>query len=73
MTPLAVEIMLECYCCVEPGANIPDRIWNSSAGKRERQRLVDLDLIHDDTLRATKLGLAFVEKICATPIPVDGP
>ena len=73
MTPLAIEIMIECYRCPKPGANIPAQIWNSAAAQSERKNLVALDLIDSDNLRATKLGMAWVEKICATPIPVDGP
>ena len=73
MTPLAVNIMIECYCTSTPGANIPTAIWSSNAAQRERARLVNLGLIYKSTHRATKLGMAWVEAICATPIPTDGP
>lgn len=69
MTPLAIELMIECYRCAEPGANIPPNIWNSPAAKEERANLVRLGLIRADDLRATLLGEAYIGALMTTPVP----
>jgi hypothetical protein len=69
MTPLAIELMIECYRCPEPGANIPPNIWHSPAAKEERANLVRLGLIRADDLRATLLGEAYIGALMTTPVP----
>jgi hypothetical protein len=69
MTPLAIEIMIECYRCALPGANIPPNIWSSPAAKEERENLIRLGLIRSDDLRATMLGEAYIGALMATPVP----
>jgi hypothetical protein len=65
MTPLGIQIMLQCYCSAEPWANMPPRIWNSPAADATRVVLVTLGLIDAETLRATAKGKAYVDALCA--------
>lgn len=69
MTPLAIELMIECYVCAKPGANIPPRIWNSWPAAQERVNLISLGLVDAETLRATKRGEAYIGALMATPVP----
>ena len=71
MTPLAIELMIECYICTLPGANIPSRIWNSTAANDERANLIRLGLIQADSLRATTLGEAYIGALMTTPVPAE--
>jgi hypothetical protein len=69
MTPLAIEIMIECYRCTEPGANIPERIWNSEAATEARIDLIERGLIHEADHRATMLGEAYIGALMSVPVP----
>lgn len=68
LTPLTIEIMLQCYCSPNPTANISERIWNSPAAKETREWLLSERLI-DLEDRATDRGRAWVDFICSTPLP----
>jgi len=68
--PITISIMLACY--VSP-LNIGHHAlgeWNSPAGIKSRRWLQDNGLIDEDH-RATEKGKAWVNHICATPLPVS--
>lgn len=70
VSPLVIEIMIECATCSEPGSNIPDRMWNSEGAAHARDELRENGLI-DDANAATERGRAWVDFICKTPLPVQ--
>jgi len=68
-SPLKIEIMFECYCAsAEPGRNMLPNIWASEAATRVRNELKAEGLIDED-MQATERGKAWVDFICATPLP----
>jgi hypothetical protein len=69
VAPIAVNFMLACYVTPIPAEHLGHAVWNSGAGLETRKWLQDNGLINEDN-RATKRGEAWVEYICATPLPV---
>jgi hypothetical protein len=69
ITPLAIEIMIECYRCSEPGSNIPANRWNSPAARDTRDGLVRLGLIEAGNFKATMRGEAYIGALMTTPVP----
>jgi hypothetical protein len=70
VSPLAINIMLACYVYPDPAKEV-GQTWFSHAGSEIRAWLIENDLIQDgDMFRATERGKAWVEFICATPVPV---
>ncbi len=64
MSPLEIQIMLNCYCSHSPWDNVLPRIWNSSASRRAQSKLVDDGLL-DEHLRPTRIGELYVEALMA--------
>ena len=64
MSPLAIQMMLHCYCSREPWRNVPPIIWNSDASREARAVLVR-DGMLDVELRPTEDGSIYVERLCA--------
>lgn len=67
VSPLCIKIMLACYVTPEPAGYFGEG-WHSAAGTECREWLKENDLITED-LQATERGKAWVEFICATPLP----
>lgn len=67
VSPLCIKLMFACYVTPEPaiyfGAD-----WNSPAASECRRWLQENGLI-TDKYEATERGKAWVEFICATPLP----
>lgn len=75
MTPLQLTMMLHYYAIAEPYSANDWQHANSRAVNEQRQILINDDLIEADEtsgsgFRATDRGIAFVEALCATPLPV---
>lgn len=68
VSPLTIELMLQCYCSNNPAANIGERRWNSEAAREARAWLLAEGLVNADE-RPTDRGKAWVHFICATPLP----
>jgi hypothetical protein len=68
VSPFAVSLMLTCYWSPEP---VTERAqdWSTEAGVEINAWLVAQGLIDPKTWRATERGKAWVEFICATPLP----
>lgn len=71
VSPLAVQIMIECHCSAEPGINFQRDVWLSHAGERVREWLVAEGLIEPCKFRATPRGSAWVKFLCQTPLPMQ--
>lgn len=65
MSPLMINILLECFCSGAPGDNVQPRIWNSEAARDARAELVRKGLIDPDTLKTTPAGNQLVDRLCA--------
>ena len=64
MSPLSIEVMLQCYCSPEPWRNAVPAIWNSPAAQQSRDYLQGCGLI-DGELQVTSAGRAFVVALCS--------
>lgn len=69
MTPLDIQILLECHCCIHPGTNMIDKIWHSEAAITCRSWLMHENLI-DKNSRTTERGKALVAALCNLQLPV---
>lgn len=67
--PITISIMLACYALVQPQDGMLGE-WNSPAGIASRRWLQENGLIDEDH-RVTEKGKAWVNHICATPLPVS--
>lgn len=65
MSPLEINILLECYASGAPGANISERIWRSEATNDALRRFMQRGLITPVTLKTTPKGDELVAKLCA--------
>ena len=70
LAPITIEYMLVCCYSPVPAEQIGEHRWNSIAGRQTRRWLARHGLI-DEQQKATPLGHAWLERICATPIPDD--
>lgn len=75
MTPLQIRMMLHYYAIAEPYAADDPRHGHSAAVFEQRQSLVDASLIETDEhsgsgYKATDRGVAYVEALCALPLPI---
>lgn len=75
MTPLQLTMMLHHYAIAEPYAKGDPDHANSRAVREQRQLLINDELIEPDEMsgsgfRATDRGRAYVEALCAMPLPV---
>lgn len=66
-SPLTVRIMLACYYSTKPQEEVGLVVWSSDAGQRALGWLEGEGLIEDG--RSTSRGDAWVDLICATPLP----
>lgn len=71
VSPLAVQIMIECHLSADPGINFHRDVWLSHAAERVRERLVAEGLIEPCKFTATARGSAWVNFICQTPLPMQ--
>ncbi len=69
-SPLKIQIMLACYVSPNPQSIVVWSTWGSPAAKDIRNQLFDDGLI-DEHERPTPRGNAWVEFLCATPLPVQ--
>jgi hypothetical protein len=69
VSPFAVSLMLTCYWSPEPVTERAQE-WSTEAGVEITAWLAAQGLIDPKTYRATERGKAWVEFICATPLPV---
>lgn len=75
MTPLQIVMMLHYYAIAEPYAYRDPCHANSEAVRKQRDRLVSFELIEPDPnsrsgYRATERGVAYVEALERTPLPI---
>ena len=63
MSPLKIMILMECYCCPRPGANVLPAIWNSPAARQARSEFVSRGLVSPDDFSVTLEGEALVERL----------
>ncbi len=68
VSPLAIRIMLACYYAANPVDDVTHRTWNSEAGTKIRDWLRENELVDED-YTVTERGKAWVNYICATPLP----
>jgi hypothetical protein len=66
--PLAIIFMLVCHAYADPGYQLGQAHWNSPSGQKWRTWLMAHDLIDMDH-KSTERGKAWVDFICATPLP----
>jgi hypothetical protein len=70
-SPLKIQIMLACHLSSALEQWLPSQILSSPAGLAATHELFDEGLI-DEFQMPTDKGRAWVEFICATPLPVRG-
>jgi hypothetical protein len=75
MTPLQIRMMLHYYAISAPYAVDNPQHADSLAVREQRQRLINDELIEPDEtsgsgFRATDRGDAYVEALCAMPLPI---
>jgi hypothetical protein len=66
-TPLVIRMMLACYYSADPASEC-GATWDSTEGQSARGYLFNNRLI-DETSKATERGEAWVNMVCATPLP----
>ena len=64
-----INFMIACAATRDPQSFVGEPVWNSNAGFEVRGWLKDNGLVNDDYV-ATDKGLAWVEFIRATPLPI---
>lgn len=69
VSPLTIKLMFACYCSPDPATWFGDA-WGSPAAITARNWLVLEGLVAENHV-ATDRGTAWVEFICATPIPIQ--
>ena len=67
---IVIDILIECYVCPTPGSNVFPSIWNSTAAREVRHFLALNGMIDPATNRTTPAGNKWMQRICATPMPV---
>jgi len=70
VSPLTVWFMFACYYSKDPVAEVGATVWASFVGHDVRRWLFDNGLV-DCRWQATDKGIAWVSKICATPLPIQ--
>lgn len=70
LAPIHITFMMACHCSPQPEQELGSDHWNSTAGRETRQWLLDEALIDSDN-RSTSRGVAWIEVICQTPLPVQ--
>lgn len=70
VTPIAITFMFACYYAADPESYLGTAHWNSEAGRGTRLWLFREQLIGPDN-KATSRGIAWVNYICHTPLPVE--
>jgi hypothetical protein len=71
LAPITIIYMLACYTSPKPEEEVGGpSVWNSEAGRETRNWLRDNGLVGEDW-RATEKGIAWVQFICETPLPVS--
>lgn len=70
MTPLDLNVLIECCTSVEPGCNWYPEHWDSWAAQVTRTEF-RLQGVIDDNNKATEKGKAWLEFICQTPMPIQ--
>src|SRR5688572_15327078 len=68
--PITITFMLACFTSPNPEAVLREAVWNSIAGRRTRQWLLDNGLV-DANYKPTSRGDFWVKmSICSAPLPV---
>jgi hypothetical protein len=70
MSPLALKVLVECCVSGKPGTNMMFEQWNSDPAREIRQQFYRDGITNSDDT-ATDRGLAWLEIICSTPMPVQ--
>jgi hypothetical protein len=70
ISPLIIQFVLACHVAPDPKKYLGVRVWNSTACKDIRQRLLSEGVIDDaESPKLTPMGTAWVGFICSTPFP----
>jgi len=72
LTPAELSHLISAYCRLYPNADEPFDV--SPVGESTRQKFVEMGVIYQDTdgfYRATAIGERWLERILATPDPVE--
>lgn len=68
MTPLEINVLLECYYSGKPGRNVLPNIWNSAACGITLCSFINRGLIDKTTLKTTAKGEELVQKLLAVAL-----
>ncbi len=68
MTPLELELLLQCFYFAEP-LKLPSDMHAKALAKLIESKVVETNPMKIGTYRTTPLGTAWVEEILETPMP----
>ncbi|WP_333793337.1 hypothetical protein [Hyphomicrobium sp.] len=71
ISPLTIQVLIECVCSDKPGSNIPESVWRDPEAHYARSLLRCHGLIDGPDYHATARGKAWLSFICQTPLPVQ--